>query len=145
MVWLLDSSEALYPINHTRFLCFCCSFITNCECIREFYIPIFLRINVNYMGGVGLCTHTKRHRKAQMVRVFPSVYCTYSQLNKIDPLWTARNFSWFFMLMNEDLVRRKLFHITGHLWGESSGHRWIPLKRPVMWNFFVLAWTSCWG
>ena len=37
--------------------------------------------------------------------------------------------------------------ITGPLWGESTGHQWIPLtKGPVMPNFDVslIAWSSCW-
>ena len=30
------------------------------------------------------------------------------------------------------------FRITGPLWGESTGYRWIPLtKEPVMWSFYV--------
>ena len=95
-------------------------------------------------GAVHTHTHTQRHKKAQMGWIFHRVYCTNSQLHNIDPLWTAQNVSGFSMVMNEDVVRRKLFRITGHFWGESCGQRWIPLKRPVMWNFFVVAWTSCW-
>ena len=40
------------------------------------------------------------------------------------------------------------FRFTCPLWGESTGHRWIPLiKRPVMWTVndsLLLAWKSCW-
>ena len=41
-----------------------------------------------------------------------------------------------------------IFRVTGTLWGESTGHRWIPLKRPVTRNFdvfFDLRWTNSWA
>ena len=28
-----------------------------------------------------------------------------------------------------------IFHVTGHLWGEFTGHQWIPHTRPVTWSF----------
>ena len=28
-----------------------------------------------------------------------------------------------------------IFHVPGPLWGESTGHQWIPLKRPVTRNW----------
>ena len=30
-----------------------------------------------------------------------------------------------------------IFHVTGPLWGESTGHRWLPLARPVTRSFDV--------
>ena len=30
-----------------------------------------------------------------------------------------------------------IFHVTGHLWGEFAGHRWLPSQRPVMQSFAV--------
>ena len=40
-----------------------------------------------------------------------------------------------------------IFHVTGTLWGESIGHRWIPLKNDIhaeLWCFFICAWTNGW-
>ena len=31
-----------------------------------------------------------------------------------------------------------IFHVTGPLWGEFTGHRWIPLTIPVTWSFDVI-------
>ena len=30
-----------------------------------------------------------------------------------------------------------IFRVTGPLWGEFTGHRWIPLTRPVTWSFDI--------
>ena len=41
-----------------------------------------------------------------------------------------------------------IFHITGHLWGEFTGHRWIPLTKAsdaVLWCFLWSApEENCW-
>ena len=60
-----------------------------------------------------------------------SIWCDWQCRNRCDVMtWTA-------------------FRITGPLWGESTGHRWIPLEhnRPVTRRFIVsllLPKTSCW-
>ena len=36
-----------------------------------------------------------------------------------------------------------IFRFTGHLWGESTGHRWIPLTKARDAEFsFMCAWTN---
>ena len=39
-----------------------------------------------------------------------------------------------------------IFHITGPLWGEATGHWWIPLTKAsdaeLWYFFFIYAWTS---
>ena len=30
-----------------------------------------------------------------------------------------------------------IFRVTGPLWRESTGHRWIPSHSPVTWSFDV--------
>ena len=40
-----------------------------------------------------------------------------------------------------------IFHVTGPLWGESTGHWWIPLTKAndvKLWFFFICAWTNDW-
>ena len=32
-------------------------------------------------------------------------------------------------LRHEDVMKWKYFRVTGLLWGESTGHRWIPLTK----------------
>ena len=53
--------------------------------------------------------------------------------------------SWSVMMMS---CHRNAFHITGPLWGESTGYRWIPLSKASdaeLWWFLLLsAWTNCW-
>ena len=41
-----------------------------------------------------------------------------------------------------------IFGVTGPLWGESTGHRWIPLTKAsdtVLWCFLWSAWTNDWA
>ena len=42
-----------------------------------------------------------------------------------------------------------VFHITGPLWGEFTGDRWIPLTKAsdteLWWVFFICAWTNGWA
>ena len=41
-----------------------------------------------------------------------------------------------------------IFRVTGPVWGEFTGHRWIPLKKAsdmeLWWFFFICAWTNSW-
>ena len=41
-----------------------------------------------------------------------------------------------------------IFRVTGPLWGESTGHRWIPLTKTSdaeLWClFWICAWTNGW-
>ena len=40
-----------------------------------------------------------------------------------------------------------IFRVTGHLCGAFTGHRWIPVQRPVKWTFdvsLICAWMSDW-
>ena len=44
-------------------------------------------------------------------------------------------------------VNGNIFRATGPLWGESTGHRWIPLTKASnagLWYFFICAWTNGW-
>ena len=40
-------------------------------------------------------------------------------------------------MYHDDVVKWKLFRVTGPLCGEYTGHRWIPLTRPVTRNFDI--------
>ena len=31
--------------------------------------------------------------------------------------------------LHDDVIKRSIFRVTGPLWGESTGHRWIPLTK----------------
>ena len=37
----------------------------------------------------------------------------------------------------DDVIKRKYFLVTRPLWGESTGHRWIPFTKPVPRSFGV--------
>ena len=48
----------------------------------------------------------------------------------------------YFMMMSSD---GNIFRVTGPLWGQSTGHWWIPLTKasdPELWCFFICAWTN---
>ena len=41
--------------------------------------------------------------------------------------------------LHDNVIKWKPFRVTGHLWGESTGHQWIPLTNASdaeLWNFF---------
>ena len=42
---------------------------------------------------------------------------------------------WWFIIMTSP--NGNIFRVTGPLWGEFTGHRWIPLQRPVTQSFDV--------
>ena len=49
-----------------------------------------------------------------------------------------------FMLTSSN---RSIFHVTGPLWGQFTGHRWFPPQWPAMRSFgafFICAWTNDW-
>ena len=40
------------------------------------------------------------------------------------------------------------FRVTSPFWWESSGHRWVPLRKASdaeLWCFFICAWTNDWA
>ena len=40
---------------------------------------------------------------------------------------------------------RNIFRVTGPLWGDSTGHRWIPLSKasdPELWCFITNGWAN---
>ena len=47
----------------------------------------------------------------------------------------ARLESSFLWWSNDDVIKWKLFRVTGPLWGNSIGHQRIPLKRPATRSF----------
>ena len=50
-----------------------------------------------------------------------------------------------FMITSSD---RNISRVTGHLWGESTGHRWIPLTKASDGAFMfslICAWTNSWA
>ena len=41
-----------------------------------------------------------------------------------------------------------IFRVTGAMWGESTGHRWIPLTKASdaeLCFFFISVWTNGWA
>ena len=35
-----------------------------------------------------------------------------------------------------------IFRVTGPLWGESTGHRWIPLTKAIDANLWCFLWSA---
>ena len=52
--------------------------------------------------------------------------------------------SWSMMMTSSN---GNIFRATGPLWGEFTGHRWIPLTKArvvELWCFLICAWTNGW-
>ena len=49
---------------------------------------------------------------------------------------------------HDDVIKWKLFRVTGHLCGEFTGHRWIPLRKGLWGGAFmfslICAWINGW-
>ena len=52
-----------------------------------------------------------------------------SQLLMILDAMTLLNESRGIDALQDDVIKWKHFRVTGRLWGESTGHRWIPLTK----------------
>ena len=37
---------------------------------------------------------------------------------------------------------KNIFRVTGPLWGECTGHRWIPLATASNWEFWCFLWSA---
>ena len=54
-----------------------------------------------------------------------------------------QNKTWRLTMMTSS--NENIFHVTGPLWRESTGHRWIPLTKgsdAELWCFFICTWTN---
>ena len=77
---------------------------------------------------------------------------TYIDINCVEPIKMAL-LTWTdaIHLQNLNLVTSALsvISITAHLWGESTGHRWIPLTNAsdmgVLMFSLICAWTNGWS
>ena len=57
-------------------------------------------------------------------------------------LHTPSAFVAFVRGIHDDVIRWKYFRVTGPLWGESTGHQWIPITKvndAELWCFFLSA------
>ena len=58
-------------------------------------------------------------------------------------LWIAMTELWITMIdPHEDVINRKHFRITDPLWGESTGHQWIPLTKVSDAELWWLLWSA---
>ena len=64
--------------------------------------------------------------------------------NLLQFTWPKRSYACMLMSSNGNI-----FHITGPLRGESTGHRWIPLTKASdaeLWCFLLIcAWSNSWA
>ena len=72
-----------------------------------------------------------------------------SYINSIVPQWmdgpiVLMNQGWHGLpgRIYDDVMTWK--HITGHLWGESTGHWWIPLTKGQKCRALMYAWIHLW-
>ena len=61
-------------------------------------------------------------------------------------IWTSCTLLCFFA--HDDVIKwtssnGSIFRITGPLWGQSTGHRWIPLTTRCLFSL-IYAWTNGW-
>ena len=53
------------------------------------------------------------------------------------------------LTIHDDVIKWKHFCVTSPLWGETAGHRWIPLTKSSdaeLWFFsLIYAWTNVWA
>ena len=85
-----------------------------------------------------------------------SIFChLWTESISISTLWGHHGKSYFgdclqtiVFNMQDDVTNRNIFRVTGSLWGESTGHLWIPSQRPVTRSFefsLICAWTNGWA
>ena len=77
-------------------------------------------------GKISQCITTTKHSKAKTVCIFLGIYCTL--------IWHAFSAAWWRLQM-------EIFPRYWPLWGESTGHRWIPLKG--QWHGALMACLIC--
>ena len=77
------------------------------------------------MGGLSALNKT-------IWKILPHDFIT---VDMNEGLCFARLQSSFLWWSNDDVIKWKLFRVTGPLCGDSIGHQWIPLKRPATRSF----------
>ena len=54
----------------------------------------------------------------------------------------ANRLSYFFDFKGKEIGMDNIFCVTGPLWGESTGHRWIPLTKANDAELWCLIWSA---
>ena len=60
----------------------------------------------------------------------------YSQNSDAISIVNYRHFN------HDDVIQWKHLRVTGHLWGESTGHRWIPVTKASDAELWCFLWSS---
>ena len=73
---------------------------------------------------------------------------THTCLNYKDSL-TKPSVSVYSIGFHDDVIKWNIFRVTGHLWGEFAGHRWLPRTKAsdaeiwcFLWSALVNGWVN---
>ena len=57
-------------------------------------------------------------------------------------LGTHVHISYLAYIYHDDVIKRKIFRVTGHLCGEFTGHRWIPRTKASDAELWCFLWSA---
>ena len=125
-------SHWLYPLRYTFRKSILCRYFILSHCLISFYekcsawwcndMDAFSALLAMCEGNQSF-TSGFTHKGPVMRCVGVCHHCLSLFKNYVSPMLTSSN--------------GNIFRVTGSSWGESTGHRWIPHKRPVTQSFDV--------
>ena len=106
-------------------------------------------------GKISQCITTTKHSKAKTVCIFLGIYCRWNL--RASDIWTicsdlterwgtrltvpvmAVRKTFYHMMTSSD---ENIFRVTGSLWGEFTGPRWIPLTKDSDSELWCFPWSA---
>ena len=79
--------------------------------------------------------HSFKHTCGLLIAIHPTENCgTYYKVTKL----------WHLMLQcwHDDVINGNIFRVTSPLWGEFTGHRWIPLTKAIDAELGCFHWSA---
>ena len=113
-----------------------------CGCI--IIIVIVIVIIVIILSSLSLSSSSKRHNG---IKWFGYLLLSNPSVPEKEIMWISKFANWYhtceqyIMMMSSN---GNIFRVTGHLCGEFTGHRWIPLTKASDAGFWCFLWFMPW-
>ena len=112
-------------------------------CINKLYLCLIVAELPHIASLILITIDSGNGMLPDLTKTIPKPMSTYFQSGPVAfTLWwyslELTKISFTKWRLHDDVIKRKHFRVTGPLWGESTGHSWMPFSKSSdarLWNF----------